>query len=228
MLDYGRRLLVVLIIAVCIGLMFVGGTVKKAATIQELPENWVWPVEGAISDYFGSRGGEHKGIDIAGVVNTNIKAVSKGIVSKSYYSNTYGHVVFILHQEEGYETVYAHLNTRLVSEGDDVNQGQVIGKMGNTGNSSGTHLHFEVHKRHWSVAKENAINPLIVLHKQESEWASKKAVEAMSLHRNKHVVKEGETLWSISEKYGITVQRLKENNKLVSDAIYVNQMLLIN
>lgn len=228
MLDYGRRLLVVLIIAMCIGLMFVGGTVKKAASVQELPENWIWPVEGTISDFFGSRGGEHKGIDIAGSINSNIRAVSNGIVSKSYYSDSYGHVVFILHQDEGYETVYAHLNKRLVNEGESVKQGQSIGKMGNTGNSSGTHLHFEVHERSWSIAKENAINPLIVLHKQNHELASKKAVETMSSHSNKHVVQEGETLWSISKKYGISIQKLQEINKLLTDAIFVDQILLIN
>lgn len=227
MLDYGRRLLVVLIIAICIGFMFIGGTPKKAASIQELPSNWIWPVEGVISDVFGSRGGEHKGIDIAGTVNTDIQTVSNGTVSKSYYSDSYGHVIFILHQTEGFETVYAHLNERLVKEGDTVKRGQVIGKMGNTGDSRGTHLHFEVHESSWSIAKENAINPLTVLHKQNQEFASKKAVEVMSLHSNKHVVKEGETLWSISKKYGISIQQLKVKNQLQTDTIYADQTLHI-
>lgn len=228
MVDYGRRLLVVVIIAVCIGLMFMGGTTKKAAGLHELPDEWIWPVAGTLSDTFGSRGGEHKGIDIAASSNTDIHAVSNGVVSKSYYSESYGHVVFIFHEQEGFETVYAHLNKRLVNEGEVVARGQLIGKMGNTGNSRGTHLHFEVHEQRWSYAKENAINPLMVLHKQNNGIAYNDSIETASLNNNEHVVKKGETLWSISEQYDIPISQLKESNQLHSDTIYIDQKLMIH
>lgn len=170
MVDYGRRFLIVLIIAVCIGLMFMGGKVSKAAeiSVNQIPANWIWPAEGAVSDHFGTRGGAHKGVDIAGSLHTDVLAVSDGVISKSYYSDSYGHVVFIRHPEEGFETVYAHLNRRLVQEGEKVKQGQIIGEMGNTGRSRGVHLHFEVHQHSWSAAKENAINPLLVIERSVS------------------------------------------------------------
>ncbi|MGM9927690.1 MAG: M23 family metallopeptidase [Bacillus sp. (in: firmicutes)] len=171
MLDYGKRFLIVLIIALCIGLMFIGGTNSKAADLNEnsVPNNWICPAEGIVSDYFGTRGGAHKGIDIAGYLRSEIIAVSDGVVSKSYYSDSYGHVVFIQHPNDGFETVYAHLDERLVNEGQAIKQGQVIGKMGNTGRSTGVHLHFEVHHHNWSVSKENAINPLLVIEEIEPD-----------------------------------------------------------
>ncbi|MED4360541.1 M23 family metallopeptidase, partial [Geobacillus stearothermophilus] len=66
---------------------------------------------------------------------------------RSYYSSSYGNVIFVSHVINGqtYTTVYAHLEARLVGEGQHVRKGQVIGYMGNTGNSTGPHLHFELH-----------------------------------------------------------------------------------
>ena len=121
---------------------------------------------GVVTDIYGTRHGNHKGIDIAGEYKTPIYTVDKGVVTKSYYSGTYGHVVFIKH-ENNLETVYAHLNKRLVSEGQTVNQGDKIGEMGNTGDSSGVHLHFEIHNQKWTYGKENAINPLVALGEAE-------------------------------------------------------------
>lgn len=161
MRDYLKRFLIVGIVALCISLLFLGGTHSQAqnVSIKERTEDWIWPTEGVITDIFGSRGGRHKGIDIAGVVGTPILAVASGTVSKSYYSTSYGHVVFIKHEEDKLETVYAHLNKRLVKEGQKVAQGAKIGEMGNTGHSSGSHLHFEIHQNEWTYEKNQAINP---------------------------------------------------------------------
>lgn len=158
MRDYIRRLLIAGLIALCISLLFLGGKSPKAegATVQT--EHWIWPADGEITDTFGTRNGMHMGIDIAADLNTPIYAVDGGVVSKSYYSDTYGHVVFIKHQND-YETVYAHLHKRNVKEGDSVRQGTQIGEMGNTGDSSGVHLHFEVHQDEWTYSKENVIDP---------------------------------------------------------------------
>ena len=86
----------------------------------------------------------HKGVDIGGVgYNTNILAAKAGVVITSKYSSSYGNYVVISHGK-GNTTLYAHLSSRKVKEGDTVTQGQVIGISGSTGISSGPHLHYEI------------------------------------------------------------------------------------
>lgn len=164
MQDYIKRLLIAGLMALCISLLFLGGKHSQAEMldIPELTSDWVWPAEGVITDLYGTRHGHHKGIDIAGEFKTPIHSVDKGIVTKSYYSGSYGHVVFIKH-DNNLETVYAHLNKRNVEEGQAVKQGDIIGLMGNTGDSSGVHLHFEIHKEKWTYEKENAVDPVLAL-----------------------------------------------------------------
>jgi murein DD-endopeptidase MepM/ murein hydrolase activator NlpD len=96
--------------------------------------------------------GPHKGIDIANRngVGTNIYAVRKGVVSFVGYKTGYGRVVYINHGD-GYHTRYAHLSKYIVKKGQRVNQGDIIAKMGNTGRSTGPHLHFEI--RYKGIAK---------------------------------------------------------------------------
>ncbi len=89
---------------------------------------------------------KHNGIDFSGKPNTPIYATAKGIVERSAYSSGSGNYIKIRHNF-GFKTVYAHLNRRLVNSGDSVKQGQIIGLMGMTGKSTGTHLHYEVHKK---------------------------------------------------------------------------------
>lgn len=164
MQDYIKRLLIAGLMALCISLLFLGGKHSQAEMldIKELTADWVWPAEGVVTDLYGTRHGHHKGIDIAGEFKTPIHSVDKGVVTKSYYSGSYGHVVFIKH-ENNLETVYAHLNTRNVKEGQTVQQGDIIGLMGNTGDSSGVHLHFEIHEEKWTYGKENAVDPVLAL-----------------------------------------------------------------
>lgn len=130
-------------------------------------ESWIKPLtkpaEGKISSLYGKRWGEkHQGIDIAKSGRVKIIAAADGIVSDSYYSTSYGNVVFIKHNIGGqiFETVYAHMRNRSVSVGQTVKQGDFLGYMGNTGESFGQHLHFEVHKNSWNYAKSNAQDPL--------------------------------------------------------------------
>lgn len=106
-----------------------------------------WPaVGGYISSKMGSRWGSyHRGIDIARPSNYNILASDNGVVTFTGWDGTYGQKIVISHNN-GYETIYAHLSEIKVSEGQVVPQGSVIGIMGSTGRSTGTHLHFEVHK----------------------------------------------------------------------------------
>lgn len=162
--DYIRRILIAAIMLLFISLLFIGGKHSQAQSISlsERTKAWTWPSEGIITDTFNTRNGTHKGIDIAGELGSEVYAVDEGIVTRSYYSQSYGNVIFVKHEND-LETVYAHLNKRFVEEKQLVKKGELIGEMGNTGYSSGVHLHFEIHNKEWTVAKENAINPILVL-----------------------------------------------------------------
>ncbi len=86
----------------------------------------------------------HKGVDIGGVgYDTNVLATKAGVVITSTYSKSYGNYVVISHGR-GNTTLYAHMSSRSVSEGDVVKQGQVIGITGSTGISNGPHIHYEI------------------------------------------------------------------------------------
>lgn len=100
---------------------------------------------------FNSRKMEfHKGIDIGVPIGTKIHASRSGRVVFSGYEDGYGKLV-ILEHEFGYRTYYGHLSRGLVKEGDLVGPGQVIALSGNTGRSTGPHLHFEIRKNGQSM-----------------------------------------------------------------------------
>ncbi|MDM7458419.1 MAG: peptidoglycan DD-metalloendopeptidase family protein, partial [Paracoccus sp. (in: a-proteobacteria)] len=93
---------------------------------------------------FGRRWGRmHEGIDLAGPVGTPIYATGDGVVTFAGRMGAYGNLIKIRH-ELGTETRYAHLNRIGVRVGQRVSQGERIGDMGNTGRSTGPHLHYEV------------------------------------------------------------------------------------
>lgn len=102
------------------------------------------PISGTITSRFGSRSrGIHTGLDIATSTGTPIKAAASGVVTYSGYKGSYGYMVVIAHANS-VQTYYAHCSRLYVSAGDEVNQGDVIAAVGNTGNSTGPHLHLEV------------------------------------------------------------------------------------
>ena len=140
---------------------------SSSAAVKEAPAvssgSFTRPAAGVVTSQMGPRWNkQHAGIDIAASGTVSIVAAADGVVSRSYYSDSYGNVVFISHSIGGqlYTTVYAHMKSRQASAGQVVSKGQQIGIMGNTGHSYGQHLHFEVHKGPWNVSKSNAVNPL--------------------------------------------------------------------
>lgn len=99
-----------------------------------------------VTSRFGTRWNRpHQGVDLNASMGDKILAVEKGIVIKAGKGRGYGKMVRIKHAN-GYETVYAHMSKIKVKEGDRVRKGQVVGRAGNTGTSSGVHLHFEILK----------------------------------------------------------------------------------
>ncbi len=129
--------------------------------LETIPD--LWPTHGRLTSKFGMRQNPlgrgrqfHYGIDITNSSGTNIVASAKGIVIFSGYKRGYGRTV-ILDHENGYKTLYAHNSKVLVSVGDRVEKGQLIAKMGSTGRSTGSHLHFEIHEN------DKPIDPLTIL-----------------------------------------------------------------
>lgn len=106
---------------------------------------FAWPIRGAITSGFGPRWGRmHEGLDIDCVTGDPIAASRSGtVVTASYDGSGYGYYVVVDHGG-GFATLYAHMNRLAVSQGGSVSQGEVVGDCGNTGASTGDHLHFEV------------------------------------------------------------------------------------
>ncbi|KQV90539.1 hypothetical protein ASD15_00125 [Massilia sp. Root351] len=130
----------------------VAATPETGTAAAEKPKSrWLWPLESAkarVSSFFGALRGRraHGGVDISTPVGTPVKATDSGVVvaSTNRYlgDKKYGEVVVIEHLN-GFKSLYAHLNTRDVKVGDEVKAGQSIGQSGQTGHSTGPHLHLE-------------------------------------------------------------------------------------
>lgn len=119
--------------------------------------DFIWPAQGPVVSGFGLRGKHfHKGIDIDGRVGDPIYAAADGEVAFSGWMRGYGNVIIIKHAND-FSTVYAHNQINLVHQGDRVRKGQLIARMGRTGNAQGSHLHFEIRYR------GKAVNPITYL-----------------------------------------------------------------
>ena len=136
---------------------------KQGSSVTVSDSTFLRPTAGRVSSEYAFRWGSfHYGIDIAKSGDENIiYASANGVIIRSYYSKIYGNVVFMTHSINGkiFTTVYAHMNSRSVSEGQIVLKGQKLGIMGNTGYSTGQHLHFEIHEGEWNFQKSNSVNP---------------------------------------------------------------------
>lgn len=120
-------------------------TVNTTRTKVPLGISLIRPISGTITSRFGyRRSGLHSGLDIAAPTGTSIKAAASGTVKIAGRSSTgYGLYVVVSHGN-GIETYYAHCSALLVKAGQKVSQGQVIARVGSTGNSTGPHLHLEI------------------------------------------------------------------------------------
>lgn len=121
------------------------------------------PVNGRISNGYGYRVHPvskklkfHRGIDIKAKKGKKVMAAAEGHIVAAAWSNSYGNFIKIQHRNN-FLTIYAHLSKILVKKGQTVRKGQVIGKVGSTGISTGNHLHFEI------KYKNKNLNPLLYL-----------------------------------------------------------------
>ncbi len=123
---------------------------KEQARLRETPS--IWPTEGRKTSKYGSRFHPvlrkkvfHDGLDIANRKWTPVIAPADGVCEKAHNSRGgYGKVIKLSHSASGYKTRYAHLADMVVKSGQVVKRGELIGYLGNTGRSTGPHLHYEV------------------------------------------------------------------------------------
>jgi len=119
-------------------------TALDAAVRAAGPTGWTAPAQGAVTSEFGPRWGtEHEGIDIGAASGAPVRAAADGVVKRAAWYGGYGNAVIIDHGG-GVQTLYGHNSSLDVRPGQQVRAGEVIAKVGSTGDSTGPHLHFEV------------------------------------------------------------------------------------
>ncbi|MGW0436081.1 M23 family metallopeptidase [Micromonospora sp. NPDC003197] len=125
---------------------------KKATTAAKPKADWVNPMPGAsTTSCYGQRWGTlHAGIDLAMPANTPVVAAAAGTVVNTGWAFTGYGISVVIDHGNGYLTHYAHLNETTVNVGQKVSAGTLIGREGSTGDSTGPHLHFEVHNGLWN------------------------------------------------------------------------------
>jgi len=123
----------------------------------------IWPTHGGLTSFFGGRSdpltGEpayHSGIDISAEKGQPVYATADGVVQSAGYTGDYGNLIVLKHAF-GLSTRYGHLSAYHVKAGDTVKRGDVIGYIGSTGRSTGSHLHYEI------LANGQLMNPLQLL-----------------------------------------------------------------
>lgn len=193
-------------------------------------KGFVFPVEGEVTSVFGPRGRRyHYGYDLSIDTGDTIVSCFPGMVRVCKYDHGgYGWYVVVRHTN-GLETVYGHLSKIEVEEGQSVKAGQLIALGGNTGRSTGPHLHFETR------FQGNPINPANLIdfegfkvHADSYFFTKSKdfcyarkaaAIKARANAARFHKVKNGETLSHIAEKRGTTVSKLRKLNRLSKNAV---------
>ena len=125
-----------------------------------------WPVNGYVTSPFGYRLNPlsgipeiHEGMDIAGPAGLPIRATADGIVVFTGWASGYGKVVVIDNLYNGYTTRFGHNRQLLVRRGDRIRRGQVISLMGDTGNTTGPHCHYEVRQRGRALNPRSFLGP---------------------------------------------------------------------
>lgn len=138
-----------------------GASISQWELKQALGELFIYPARGRITSPYGKRNDPftgvsrfHNGVDIANAPGTAVRASMDGRVSDVGFHSSYGNYVVLSHNG-GYQTLYGHLMGFSVKRGDKVSQGQLVGQMGNTGYSTGTHVHFSIfrHNQHLDPMK---------------------------------------------------------------------------
>ena len=179
-----------------------------------------------ITDKYGyrpRRARAHLGLDVKVKIGDTIRAAFDGKVRISRYERRgYGHYLVIRHPN-GLETVYGHLSKKLVNENDIVHAGDPIALGGNTGRSTGSHLHFETR------ILGNAINPALMFDFPNQKAATDYFVYQKNTREVYYKVKSGDTLSKIAVKNETSVANLCKLNGISKNAVLrIGQTLRVN
>ena len=136
--EISREIINVEVITPAVTRVVLTGTRARPSTSPT--GTFIRPLSGTISQHFSAA---HRGIDIPAPHGTRVLASDGGTVTFAGWGSSYGNYIMIRHAN-GYSTLYAHLSSMSVRNGDRVFQGQEIGRVGSTGRSTGNHLHFEI------------------------------------------------------------------------------------
>ncbi len=139
--------------------IFIPGAHLSPSEVNRVLGNlFIFPVSGRVSSRFGIRADPftgvphfHNGVDIYNALDTPVAAAMAGRVAAAGYNYSYGRFVILKHPGTGFQTMYAHLDKVLVSQGENVEQGHKVGLLGNTGHVTGPHLHFSLFKNNEPV-----------------------------------------------------------------------------
>jgi murein DD-endopeptidase MepM/ murein hydrolase activator NlpD len=206
-------------------------TTFKIVLNDEYHKGYCHPFKGVVTSNYGWRNGRmHKGIDIDLLKGEEVFSVFDGVVRVTGRHGGYGNVVIIRHYN-GLETLYAHFTKIKVKEGQKVNAGTVIGLGGSTGNSTGSHLHFEVR------LKGTAIDPSYFISFTEHKTIANVFIVRKSKHYTTaypegaelYTVKRGDTTYKIAQHFGLSTDTVKQMNNLYGKRMYlvVGQKLLV-
>ncbi|MDR0378177.1 MAG: peptidoglycan DD-metalloendopeptidase family protein [Spirochaetaceae bacterium] len=142
-----------------------GAKMRKEDLNLALGEFFIYPIRGRLTSPFGWRRDPisgvrryHAALDLAAPIGTPVKAAMDGRVSTVGFNGTYGNFIILSHSG-GFQTMYAHLSVTSVSNGSAVAQGAKIGEVGNTGYSTGPHLHFAVFKNSRAIDPRELLSP---------------------------------------------------------------------
>lgn len=187
------------------------------------------PFKGRIkvtSGYRTAKRPNHGGIDLVGLDSAEILAVGAGRVTEAAAqknaSASYGKLVIVT-LECGARHYYAHLSSIAVKVGDIVNEGDILGVAGATGNATGIHLHFEARD-----ASGKRTDPLPYLPALKNVCGVYCETQAYAQSPDVYIVRDGDTLSAIGEKYGVSWQKLAQINRLANpNLIFAGQRLII-
>jgi murein DD-endopeptidase MepM/ murein hydrolase activator NlpD len=206
---------------------------KDTVTLVLAPDScdFVSPYTGRKTSDFGYRRYRyHYGVDIKLYQGEDVKSAFEGVVRIAQYDGDYGNVVVVRHPN-GLETLYAHLSKLKVKEGDRVEAGDIVGLGGNTGRSTGSHLHFEARYKGEPIDPNELIewetgylcHDTLALSQEHFEYL----VEVRK--RKYHKIRSGDTLSGIARRYGTTIRNICRLNGIRSTTtLRIGQTLRYN